>query len=244
MRKELLKGFSRSVSFHFFQKQLLELLTEYSRSMRFNLELPDYQDKFNNSTLEGLVKFKKYFLRRINIINSQNIIKFKVNIRNSKDIRQSIEQVSEEILASQEQIDIWKNKVKDGRYGESELVESDKRMYYLFKYEVYFSYLKTKNKVLSNLLDFLSVNYRNELVEINKSKNREFIRIENNSKETQFVRNTEELLTIQDVCKLLNKSRSTIHRYCKNGSLKKSVIGGSVYFLKADILKIIEKNKA
>lgn len=50
-----------------------------------------------------------------------------------------------------------------------------------------------------------------------------------------------QILTDQDLCKLLKISKRTLHRYCKNGMLPYFKIGKSYLYLKNDVYyKIIE----
>lgn len=46
---------------------------------------------------------------------------------------------------------------------------------------------------------------------------------------------SEEILTRQEVAKLLKVNLSTIHNWCKKGKLKPYGIGNRVYFRRADI---------
>lgn len=53
----------------------------------------------------------------------------------------------------------------------------------------------------------------------------------------------EELLTIDELCSLLKIDRSTEHRWKKKGTIKPSIIEGSVYYFRSEIETLLNNNK-
>lgn len=48
------------------------------------------------------------------------------------------------------------------------------------------------------------------------------------------------LLDTKQACELLSISRSSLARYCNNGFLPKKKVGNRVFFLKSDVLNLIQ----
>lgn len=48
------------------------------------------------------------------------------------------------------------------------------------------------------------------------------------------------LVDTKQACELLNISRSSLVRYCNNGFLPKKKVGNRVFFLKSDVLNLIQ----
>lgn len=63
---------------------------------------------------------------------------------------------------------------------------------------------------------------------------------------SEIMKNNEalEMLTINEVIKILKISRSTLYRYMERGTIKHYKFGKSVRFKKSDIKRFIEEHKA
>lgn len=53
----------------------------------------------------------------------------------------------------------------------------------------------------------------------------------------------EELLTIDELCDILKIDRSTEHRWRKKGTIKPSLVEGSVYYFRSEIDQLLNNNK-
>ncbi|WP_166962036.1 hypothetical protein [Yeosuana marina] len=160
MSKLHLKGFSESIEFYYYEMLMNELLSDFNSSRGFELKLPKVEDTLDDTVLNIIEQFRKYFIRRVKIITIEKTVKYKSSIIEYKSEQRSVLKAIHEIDGASSQIDTWKDKINEGSYIEHKTVDKIKNLFYLLKYELYFDYLRLNKAVLTDLLGFLRNNYR------------------------------------------------------------------------------------
>ncbi|MEC3906730.1 helix-turn-helix domain-containing protein [Tamlana sp. 2201CG12-4] len=238
MAKLHLKGFLESLDFYCYEKLMYEILCDFNSSRGIELKLPENDDVFNKSVYDKLKIFKTYFNSRIKIVNTEKGIVYKSRIIGYKNENRSILKAIEEIKSGFSQISLWKYKVDEGNYQVLKSDNKEHNTFFLLRYELYFDYLKLNKAVLIDLEGFLNKSYAEQLG-ILKSENVDS-KVYLRDVETEANKDEKSnLLTINDACDLLGKSRSTLHVWTEKGYLKKHIIGGSVYYFRDELLKKI-----
>lgn len=236
MSNKHLKGFSKLISYSQQERLITGLLLEFNRSRRTNLELPKFDEKFDESLLEKMEDFKGYVLSRFKIKLKNKYTEYINNIIDYQDSKKSILKACIEIETAKNQVNDWKLKVSHGLYGIEKKEDKNYNFFYLFKYEVYFNLLRLCNGLLRDVALFLEKNYIEELKEVNRKNDNQTLKtiidysvLRQNNFEKDF-------LTVNEAMEFYGVSRGTLDNWARKDSnpLKKSSNGGRVYFNKID----------
>jgi len=242
MSKLHFKGLSESIDYLNYDKLLDKILIDFNLSRDLELTIPEKDDVYYDSRFKELEQFREYFLQLVKIATTQNLVKYKASIIDYKDSQQSVLKAVQELIGADDEVTTWKDKVFGGSYSVNKTDEKSKNLFNLFKYELYFDYTKRQRWVIKELWKFLNENYSEQLTKINSSSfNSDSVNFLNPNSENE-VNSNDNLLTIEEVCKLLKKSRTTIHNYTKQGIITKYTIGGAVFYFKDEIIKIIKNS--